>query len=111
MANLEYKWLTILFYLCQNDEFERQPTDTEIKFGKFHGVLALIEYTHGRWKPTGSSGEKAVNCNESHDRAEGGKKVVKLASWESKDKRTVEEDSKGSADTSSSNDNGGEDSA
>jgi hypothetical protein len=51
-----------------------------------------------------------VNCNGSHDRAKGGKKVVKRVSQESKVKHVVEEDSEGSVDTSLSNDSSSKDS-
>jgi hypothetical protein len=30
---------------------ERDPTPSEIEFGKLHGVPTLIDYAQGRWKP------------------------------------------------------------
>jgi hypothetical protein len=39
---------------CQSDEFDRNPTEDEVEFGKQHGVSALIEYTYGWWKPPSS---------------------------------------------------------
>jgi hypothetical protein len=39
--------LTDILCLCKNDEFDRDPTPTEIEFGKYQGVPALIEYCQG----------------------------------------------------------------
>jgi hypothetical protein len=47
MAHLEYELLIVVFFfVCQNDKFNKEPTDTEIEFGKFHGIPALSMSTN-----------------------------------------------------------------
>jgi hypothetical protein len=114
MAHLEYELLIVVFFfVCQNDKFNKEPTDTEIEFGKFHGIPAFIEYVHEQWKPRGSirgGGEEASNSSGSDERTKAGKKVVTLALRENKDKCVVNEVSKGSTDTSSSDASGSDES-
>lgn len=94
----------------QNDEMDRQPTESEVEFGKNHGIPALIEYAQGRLKAADGNarggGKSAVQGVEDHQ-PEQGKVVVHrpLQKGRRKSKMPVESsDSEGSANTSSSDD-------
>ena len=95
----------------QDDEFDRQPTETEVEFGKFHGIPALIEYARGRLQPgqgnARGGGKSAVQVVEDHQPEEGSLVVHRpLRTHSRKRKMPVESssDSEGTAHTSSSDD-------
>jgi hypothetical protein len=105
--------LTILVCVCmgKNDEFDRDPTPTEIEFGKQNGVLALIKCNQGHGKRDCGSlkmTEQPLLESKDVETADSVKKVVIRTTREEKGKRQIIEKeaykSEDSACTSSSDD-------